>query len=301
MVELTIDDKEVEVREGATILDAATQLGIEIPTLCYHEGLTPVRSCRVCAVEIAGNGKTGITTACSYPVEAGLKVLTNTEKVKEARKLAIELMLATAPQSEVVQKLAEKLGVTAPAFTLKEGKCILCGLCVRACHEMVGADAVTFVARGRGRENEEAEVVHSSEKCVGCGSCAYVCPTKAITVEDVGDTRIITTPSGRLEFKLKKILIVDGDKCVGCQVCELICSMARSGEYNPRKSCIRVLKNREMSINIPTIDETCNYCGKCVDWCFNGAIRFVSFEEAFILRKEAKIGCFPAPVIAPRN
>jgi anaerobic carbon-monoxide dehydrogenase iron sulfur subunit len=100
---------------------------------------------------------------------------------------------------------------------------------------------------------------------------------------------------------MKKVLIVDGDKCTGCQICELICSMARTGEYNPNKSCIRVLKNREMGVYIPVIDVTCRSCEKCADWCFDKALRFVTFEEAFIQRKEATIGCFPAPVVPARN
>ena len=100
---------------------------------------------------------------------------------------------------------------------------------------------------------------------------------------------------------MKKVLIVDADKCTGCQVCELICSMVTSGEYNPQKSRIRILKNREMGVHIPVIDVTCYSCEKCADWCFDQAIRFVSFEEAFILRMEAKIGWFPAPVVAPRS
>jgi carbon-monoxide dehydrogenase iron sulfur subunit len=100
---------------------------------------------------------------------------------------------------------------------------------------------------------------------------------------------------------MKKVLIVDGDKCTGCQVCELICSMVRSGEYNPQKSSIKILKNREMGVNIPVIGVTCYSCGKCADWCFYQALRFVSIEEAFILMKEAKIGCFPAPIVADGN
>ena len=95
----------------------------------------------------------------------------------------------------------------------------------------------------------------------------------------------------------EKVLIVDGDRCTGCKVCELICSMARSGEYNPKKSCIKVLRNMELDVNIPVIAVTCDFCGKCAEWCFHDAIRFVDVEEAAIMRKEAKVGCFPAPVI----
>ena len=93
-------------------------------------------------------------------------------------------------------------------------------------------------------------------------------------------------------------MIVDGEKCTGCKVCELICSMVRTGEYNPQKSCIRVLKNMELDVSIPVIGAECDFCGKCTEWCFQEAIRFVDYEEAALIRKEAKIGCFPSPVIS---
>ena len=101
--------------------------------------------------------------------------------------------------------------------------------------------------------------------------------------------------------KMDKVLILDGDKCTGCRVCELICSMIKCGEYNPKNSCIKVLKNREMDVNIPVIDVTCDFCGKCAEWCFDKAISFVSREEAFALRKTAKIGSFPAPVVTAKG
>ena len=93
-------------------------------------------------------------------------------------------------------------------------------------------------------------------------------------------------------------MIVDGDKCTGCEVCELVCSMVRSGEYNPQKSCIRVLRNMELDVSIPVIEATYDFCGKCTEWCFSEAIRFVDLEEAAIIRKEAKSGYFPAPVLS---
>lgn len=204
MIKLTIDDKVAEAEEGSTILDVANQVGIHIPTLCYHESLSAVGSCRVCAVEIVTNGTSKLTTACTYPVEAGLKVRTSSEKVMEARKLAVELLLSRRPHSAKIQELVKKLGIKEPSFALKERECILCELCVRACHEIVGVDAITFIAQGKDRNIDEASVVHSLEKCIGCDSCAYICPTEAITVEDVDDSRIINTPSGKLEFKLKK-------------------------------------------------------------------------------------------------
>jgi len=204
MLKLTIDDKVVEAEEGSTILDAAKKVGIYIPTLCYHESLSPIGSCRVCNVEVITDGTSNLTTACNYPVEEGLNVRTNSEEVVQARRLAVELLLAQRPHSGRIRELAKKLGIEEPSFTLKQRECILCELCVRACHEIVGADAITFIAQGVNRGVDEATVVHSLEQCIGCDSCAYVCPTEAITVEDIGNTRIINTPSGKMEFKLKK-------------------------------------------------------------------------------------------------
>lgn len=204
MVKLTIDDKVIEAEDDLTILNAADEAGIHIPTICYRESLSPAGSCRVCAVEIMTNGKSELTTACNYLVEAGIEVRTDSEKVIKARRLAVELLMAQRPHSDEIQKLARQLGIEEPRFFLKERECILCELCVRVCREIVDADAITFIAQGIDRGIDEPTVKHSLTKCIGCDSCVYVCPTEAITVEDVGDTRILNTPGGKLEFKLKK-------------------------------------------------------------------------------------------------
>ncbi|MFC1885474.1 4Fe-4S dicluster domain-containing protein [Thermodesulfobacteriota bacterium] len=98
---------------------------------------------------------------------------------------------------------------------------------------------------------------------------------------------------------MEKTLIVDCEKCTGCRACELICSATRTGEYNPKKASIKVLRHMEMDVSIPVIDTACDFCGKCVEWCFPEAIRFVDLEEAAIIRKQTRIGCFPSPIVAP--
>jgi Fe-S-cluster-containing hydrogenase component 2 len=95
-----------------------------------------------------------------------------------------------------------------------------------------------------------------------------------------------------------KVLVVDADKCTGCRVCELICSMAKGGEYNPKRSFIRVMKNREMSVDIVTRDVRCDFCNQCVEWCLPGALKIVSLAEAAVIRKQNKIGIFPAPLFS---
>jgi len=91
-------------------------------------------------------------------------------------------------------------------------------------------------------------------------------------------------------------MIVDGGKCTGCRVCELVCSMQKLGEYNPRKSYIRVLKNREMDVNIVSLDIRCDFCGVCVRWCPTNALSSVSLQEAAIIRKEDWPKIYPAPL-----
>ncbi len=96
---------------------------------------------------------------------------------------------------------------------------------------------------------------------------------------------------------MDKVLVVDSGKCTGCRVCELVCSMAKQGEYNPRKSFIRLLRNREMDVNVITLVISCDFCGKCMEWCPTKALSFVTYEEAAIIRKDNKLGIDIAPVV----
>jgi carbon-monoxide dehydrogenase iron sulfur subunit len=98
-----------------------------------------------------------------------------------------------------------------------------------------------------------------------------------------------------MESSSDKVLVVDADQCTGCSVCELICSMSKHGEYNPRKSYIRVMRNREMSVDIVARSARCDLCGKCVEWCLPRALKIVSFSEAAVIRKRNRIGTFPIP------
>lgn len=206
MVTLTIDGREVQAEEGAVILDVAKDNNIYIPTLCAHEEVTPYGACRLCLVEVTTRkGRQRLVTSCLYPVEEGLEVITNSDKIVSNRKILMELLLARCPDSEVIRDLAKKLGVRETPFKLEEDnkKCILCALCSRTCQESVGVSAISLVNRGVYRQMA-IPFYNNSDACIGCGSCAYICPTDAISMEDTGDTRIITMPTGKMEFKLKK-------------------------------------------------------------------------------------------------
>lgn len=203
MVTLTIDGQQVQAEQGATILDVARDNNIYIPSLCSHEEVTPYGACRLCLVEVAKNGRERLVASCLYPVEEGLVVNTDSARVRDNRRMIMELLLARCPDSEVIQDLARQLGVDKTPFNLEDNNCILCALCVRVCEEVVGVSAISLVNRGVSREMA-TPFYEPAEACIGCGSCAYVCPTEAIRVEDVGDTRIISMPNCKMEFKLKK-------------------------------------------------------------------------------------------------
>jgi len=190
MVKLTIDEQEIEVEEGTSLLKAARRIGIEIPTLCYHPAVSAYGACRVCTVEVIRKGRSRLTTACTYPVQEGIEVKTNSEKVKKARKLIIEMLLARCPNVKVIQDLAKKMGIEKTRFPIEDKKCILCGLCVRVCEEVVGVSAISFANRGVERKPTTPFEIQS-DACIGCGACAMVCPTGVIKIEDIENKRKI--------------------------------------------------------------------------------------------------------------
>jgi NADH dehydrogenase/NADH:ubiquinone oxidoreductase subunit G len=175
MIRLTINGLDVEIEEGWTILEAAKFLGLEIPTLCYNEGLSTYGGCRLCLVEIGENEKAKLVSSCTFPVQEGLVVRTDTKKVLEARKMNIELMLSIAPSSKVIQDLASKFGVTRVRFKIRNEECVLCGLCVRMCKEQMDGKAIGFVNRGIDMRIT-TPFEKKSEECRLCGGCMYICP-----------------------------------------------------------------------------------------------------------------------------
>lgn len=175
MVTLRINELDVTVDEGMTLLEAARFLGIDIPTLCHHDGLSPYGACRLCVVEIGKEPKTRLVSACTYPVEEGLIVRTHSKRVLQARKMLVELMLSIAPRSKTIQDLAAKLGVQQVRFETRDEECILCGLCVRMCAEQMQSGAIGFAERGY-RRRITTPFDRKSELCRTCGGCIYICP-----------------------------------------------------------------------------------------------------------------------------
>ncbi|MBA7468779.1 MAG: 2Fe-2S iron-sulfur cluster binding domain-containing protein [Dehalococcoidia bacterium] len=183
-VTLTINDREVRAEGGVTILEAARDAGIHIPTLCYHEKLAPYGACRLCTVEISQNGRTQLVTACVYPAEDGLVVKTDSQRVIRIRKMLLELMLASSP-AKTIQDLAQQHGVAKPRFEAEKTNCILCGLCVRYCNEIKKANAIGFVGRGTERRVVFYPEI-ASTVCASCRECFSLCPTGKLPSETDG-------------------------------------------------------------------------------------------------------------------
>jgi NADH dehydrogenase/NADH:ubiquinone oxidoreductase subunit G len=175
MINLKINRVNVSVETGTTLLEAAKFLGFPIPTLCYMEGLSPYGACRLCVVEIGEEPKTRLVSSCTYPAEEGLKVRTASSRVLRARRMILELLLASCPQSKVIQDLASAHGIRQQRFKQEYEDCILCGLCVRMCAEQMMAKAIGFRNRGENRSIGTPFDV-KSDVCRLCGGCMYVCP-----------------------------------------------------------------------------------------------------------------------------
>ncbi|NRO99474.1 formate dehydrogenase subunit alpha [Paraburkholderia sp. NMBU_R16] len=224
-VTLTIDDREVTVAAGTSVMRAAIQAGVNVPKLCATDSLEPFGSCRLCLVEI--EGRRGYPASCTTPVEAGMRVATQTPRLQELRRNVMELYISDHPLDCLtcpangnceLQDMAGVVGLrevrygfdganhlqdakdeSNPYFTYDPSKCIVCNRCVRACEETQGTFALTIAARGfDSRVAASENVPFMDSECVSCGACVAVCPTatlmeKSVTVLGQAEHSVVTT------------------------------------------------------------------------------------------------------------
>ena len=175
-INLTIDGRQVKAKAGMTVLQAAQQEGIDIPTLCHHEKLEAFGGCRLCMVEVESRGWTSYVVSCLYPVAKDIVVRTRSEKVDKIRKVLVEELMAHAPDAPELVKLAEEYGADRNRFEREASFCVLCGLCVRYCNEVKKKNAVSFFDNGSVRQIKFVAEVAKNE-CWDCQECFALCPT----------------------------------------------------------------------------------------------------------------------------
>lgn len=184
-IKITLNGKTVRAEYREPLIDVCDREGIYIPTLCHHKRIEPYGVCRVCLSKVTWGKKFKYVTSCNYPVEDGDIIDTESEDVLKLRRMSIEALLGRCPNEKGIVEFAEKHGVTESRFPPAESEgddCILCGLCVRVCDEVVGANALGFMSRGPDREVSTPFHVHP-ESCIGCGVCSALCPTSRMKME----------------------------------------------------------------------------------------------------------------------
>jgi NADH dehydrogenase/NADH:ubiquinone oxidoreductase subunit G len=205
-MKIIIDGKTCEAEKGEFILQIAKRNNIYIPTLCHSDALAGLGSCRLCMVEVVDRGRAKVVTSCLFPVTKEVEVVTNSDRIKRIRNNIVTLLQVRCPENEEVAKMAKAFGVDkkrVERFKLDNTEnCVLCGLCTKACKEL-GTGAIATV--NRGIYKEVATSYHEpSPECIGCGSCANVCPTNSIKIVD---------KDGQREIWGKKFKLV---KCEAC-------------------------------------------------------------------------------------
>ena len=192
---LTINGRAAEAAPEETLLGVARRCGVAIPTLCDHKAILPYGACSLCVVEVAWGKRSKLVGSCVYQPSEGDVVETDSPRVRQTRRIILELLLARCPGVAQLAALAKEYGAWHPRQALPEGearneRCILCGLCVRVCKEAIGQSAIGYANRG-GRRAIASPLGVASERCIGCRACVHVCPTGALHAEDAGGVRLM--------------------------------------------------------------------------------------------------------------
>ena len=230
---VTIDGKACTCEKGEYIFDVAKRNGIFIPTLCRHDAFEDHRACcRICIVELIQRGKSKVVTSCVYPIDGECEILTNSERILEERAVLYALLAHRAPEAPGINLMGKTLDTNGVdrLVTIDGEKCILCGLCVQACASL-GTGAISTVNRGVDKK-VSTPFDKPSAFCVGCLSCANVCPTDAIAYTQTETTRTIWNREFELAF---------------CEECGAVMGTRESVAYAAA----------DAGVETPTICDTC--------------------------------------------
>lgn len=244
MIDITIDDKKLCVEENQTILQVAKKNGIKIPHLCFHPALKPSGTCKLCSVEVESpTGKQVVMLSCILKVKENLKIKTNSKLVKAKREKAFNTLLHMAPDSRRIRDLAKEYDVT---ITPPPNGCIRCRLCIRVCKEIVKAGALKMVKTERGKM-----VMPVAGQCIGCGTCANLCPTNIIKVVDHEGVRTIS-----IKGEIVGQLILE--RCEGC------------GKMYATSNFLKHVE--ETTLDHPDTKEHHHLCSSCIKLMSNRAL-----------------------------
>ena len=205
-----LNGQPVKAGPGETVLSVARRRGTDIPALCHHAALADYGACRLCVVEVHWGKRSKLVTSCLYTPYEDDVIETDSPRVRTTRRVLLEMLWARCPEVDVIRDLAREYGVEAPRFhaqkaTAMDARCILCGLCVRVCAEVVGQHAIGYADRGMNRE-VTTPFTDTSEACIGCGACVAVCPTGALHMDERDGELVMRELNTRLPMA----------RCSGC-------------------------------------------------------------------------------------
>jgi predicted molibdopterin-dependent oxidoreductase YjgC len=262
MVKIIINGQDHEVEEGERLLKVLQAIGTKIPSLCFHHALTPAASCKLCVVEVKEKDRPYVVKlACAVKTKEGLEVTTESAMIHQHRNRALGNLFTMAPQSEALMKIGAQFGLT--IGPIPDG-CIRCRLCIRACKEVIGARALTFEKR----EGRNFVVPSEKGECIGCGTCANICPTNAIKTIDKGKVRTMMVGDQ----------VIARHPLVSCEMCGKLFATPKFMKHVEHReeshtdikehhelcpTCVKLYARKDLRLLTPRIAST--YAGKPIE------------------------------------